>query len=369
MVTSTVAKTMGQKQYWNIVKGLGIAAIVIGHTGGPITAYLYMYHVALFFFVAGYFYNEKYSAAPFDYFAARLRSLWWPFVMYGVTFSLLHNIFLHFNVYSSVSSTPGITPMNKYSIYETFTAAKKAVFMHALEEMAGAMWFVFALIISMFCFCFIRRISLVAKGRSREILAALLILTTGAFGIWLFNQKIQLEYRSDVALLVLPIVYSGFMMKKSLNIVPLKWYLALISVAAVVLIYRYNGTSISLAGQTIISPTWFFIASLAGIYFNLYLAKLIQFSPNISHWIAEIGENSFHIMALHFLAFKVPSLIYVMIFNKPYYWIAKFPFIDAHWWVIYAVFGIVLPVALVKGSKKIKDTIKIKYKTAYSTHT
>jgi fucose 4-O-acetylase-like acetyltransferase len=47
---------MHREQYWNIVKGLGMIAIVFWHAGSPVTPYVYMYHVALFFFVSGYLY-------------------------------------------------------------------------------------------------------------------------------------------------------------------------------------------------------------------------------------------------------------------------------------------------------------------------
>jgi hypothetical protein len=52
--------------YWDIVKGWGIIAIVLGHTGYFAGAFVYLFHLALFFFITGYFYNEtKYGdSAP-----------------------------------------------------------------------------------------------------------------------------------------------------------------------------------------------------------------------------------------------------------------------------------------------------------------
>ena len=44
--------------YWDIVKGWGIIAIVLGHTGYFAGAFVYLFHLALFFFITGYFYNE-----------------------------------------------------------------------------------------------------------------------------------------------------------------------------------------------------------------------------------------------------------------------------------------------------------------------
>ena len=58
--------------YWDIVKGWGIIAIVLGHTGYFAGAFVYLFHLALFFFITGYFYNEtKYGDTPFLYFGDR----------------------------------------------------------------------------------------------------------------------------------------------------------------------------------------------------------------------------------------------------------------------------------------------------------
>lgn len=39
----------------NILKGIGILFVVMGHCISPFTPYVYMFHMSLFFFVSGYF--------------------------------------------------------------------------------------------------------------------------------------------------------------------------------------------------------------------------------------------------------------------------------------------------------------------------
>lgn len=46
-------------QYWNILKGVAILSIVIGHTYPTLGPFVYLYHLAIFFFIAGYLYKEK----------------------------------------------------------------------------------------------------------------------------------------------------------------------------------------------------------------------------------------------------------------------------------------------------------------------
>ena len=51
--------TQSRSPYWDIVKGIGIIAIVLGHSCYFAVGFVYLFHLALFFFVSGYLYSEK----------------------------------------------------------------------------------------------------------------------------------------------------------------------------------------------------------------------------------------------------------------------------------------------------------------------
>lgn len=127
---------MKEYQYWNIVKGLGIIAVVVGHCGSPIVPYVYMYHLALFFFVSGYLYKDDHSVDPFAYFASRMRRLWWPMVQYGIVFALLHNVFLQLNIYSE-EILPDILPTKYFNTLDFLLTIKSTLFMQGIEPMGG----------------------------------------------------------------------------------------------------------------------------------------------------------------------------------------------------------------------------------------
>ena len=47
--------TQSRSPYWDIVKGIGIIAIVLGHSCYFAVGFVYLFHLALFFFVSGHF--------------------------------------------------------------------------------------------------------------------------------------------------------------------------------------------------------------------------------------------------------------------------------------------------------------------------
>ena len=120
--------------YWDIVKGLGIIAIVLGHSGYFAGAFVYLFHLALFFFITGYFYNEaKYGDDPFAYFGARLSGAWPRYFFYAAVFVLLHNFFVGHGLYAGQPA---------YNHTMMLSAILSGISFSCPEQIQGALWFV-----------------------------------------------------------------------------------------------------------------------------------------------------------------------------------------------------------------------------------
>ena len=59
-----------------LIRAFATIAMVIGHTGLPLNSYIYKYHMALFIFIAGYFYKDFYSEHPVTLVIKRIKSLY-----------------------------------------------------------------------------------------------------------------------------------------------------------------------------------------------------------------------------------------------------------------------------------------------------
>ena len=72
----------------SICKGLAIILMVIGHAEAPgaISAFIYEFHMPLFFITAGYFFNLKYLNDEATFVKRRLKGLYVPFVKWALFF-------------------------------------------------------------------------------------------------------------------------------------------------------------------------------------------------------------------------------------------------------------------------------------------
>ena len=77
--------------YWECVKGIAILAIVVGHGYALLHDFVYAWHLPVFFFVSGWFYNEKkYGDYPELNFAVRIKNNLPKYFTYSCILIMLH---------------------------------------------------------------------------------------------------------------------------------------------------------------------------------------------------------------------------------------------------------------------------------------
>lgn len=122
-----------------MLKGLGIILVVFGHSimanSLPHT-FIYLFHLALFYFASGYFFKEKYISNLKLYIWKRVKALYFPFVKYGLLFLFLHNIFYKAGLYKSA-----------FSLSEMTKDAVEVLKFFYFEPLLGIFWFLKSLFI------------------------------------------------------------------------------------------------------------------------------------------------------------------------------------------------------------------------------
>lgn len=338
--------TPSRSNYWDVVKGLGIIAIVLGHSCHFIIAFVYLFHLALFFFVSGYLYNEKkYGDSPFLYFGVRLAGSWPRYVFYAAIFVLAHNFFIRQGLYAN---------QEIYNHTMMLTAICNSMSLSNTEPVQGALWFIPVWLVSSGIFAgtvwFGRMLShRFDKPELKLWLMALANLGIGLVGVFLNMRKCGISYNLQTALLVVPLYFFAYLIKNHLPDFKkyLTWYGCIITGLALYLINTKLYIFVELASMNI-PGMWFFPISVIGIYFVLSLAALAEKLKGAAKLLSFLGRYSFEIMALHFAVFKIIDLLYARLWLKsipPNLAAAPVSFTE-ELWIFYLFFGTLFPAAV-----------------------
>ena len=336
---------VNNKKFWNIVKGIGILSVVIGHCCSFLVPFVYLFHLTIFFFVGGYLYSEgKYGDSPYSLLVSRLKSSWKKYVLFGIFFILIHNLLFKCGM---------IVDTKYYDFDQTFISIFNTLLFFGTETMGGALWFIPMYIFSSVLFGTIVYYSRKFSSNnihSKNINILILSVISGIFGSYFVGKNIDLMLHIQTSFLVIPIFAFGYFVRN--NIIDLSKYLKFILFIPVTLFlvfvaYKTN-YFINLSFNVIGNPLKFFLVSFVGIYFCLYLSKLIIKVKLLSNCFSLMGIYSFEIMACHFLVFKIIDFVFSINVilksgvNPGLY--GKFPYAYGFLWPIYIILGVFLPV-------------------------
>lgn len=289
----------------DVAKGLMMASVVAGHISSfPFGEVFYYYHIAGFFLLSGFFFNYFKYSKSFTSFIISRKKLILQYFGYALFFIAMHNVFI---IYGLQPET--ILPYEKQdfidSIINSITVPS--------EPMMGAMWFIPALIIMQVIFYFLNMVTDLIPGGNKTMPTLIVVLFF--FGWWIVTSKYitnnQLLYKNipnAQYFVYLPFFYVGFLLKQH-GLSFLKNAEILISTFAIIaLTYSTIRPKIYMYGE--VNPFLFITLSFVGISFVISLSHYIKIKP-IVNVLKYIGENTIHILALHFLFFKLATFILI----------------------------------------------------------
>lgn len=335
-----------RSNYWDVVKGLGIIAIVLGHSCYFAISFVYLFHLALFFFVSGYLYNEKkYGDDPFSYFGKRLAGTWPRYIFYSACFVLLHNFFVTRSLYAGQEIYNHTKMLTAFCANVTFTFT---------EPVQGALWFIPVWLVSSVMFAgtvWFGRFAAKQIGRPQTKLFFIAFASTGIglTGTFLQMRKCIIPENMQTAFLVVPLYFFAYLLR--LYLPDFKkyttWYGCIASAILLYLINTQLGITIELASMNI-PGLWFFVISAIGIYFSLALAAVFEKFGPAAALLSFLGRHSFDIMALHFAVFKIIDLLYARLVLKAVPEnLPSLPISFTHeLWFFYLIGGTLIPAAI-----------------------
>ncbi len=345
--------TMKRNAKIDILKGIAILLVVLGHTYFAGTRYIYLFHMAAFFIASGYFYKEHHSdsfASFCNSLKGKIKKIWFPFVVWNTIFTLLTNVFITINIYTSDSIVTQYLDESLVSLHSPMSVKEMAVniikglFMAGHTEMGGTFWFLrtlFYISVLYLCISFLIKkltnktnIILICQG-----VISVIFLMTG-----FFMKKISFDsFGLDLMFSYYCLYFIGVIVGKitpeiEQKLKPHIFLLLSVISAAVLFIMGMFGT-IALNKNSYTNPLFLLATSLLGWILLYGVSCSLESITPLKTLFSELGQNSIVIMILHFLFFKPVSLLIALVKGWPMQTIAGFPvsYTGGAWWILYTI--------------------------------
>ena len=301
------------RDFWNIAKGVGIIAIVIGHTCiGFASNFVYMFHLQFFFFISGFLYSEiKYGNDPWLNMKNKIKSLWLPYFLIISFFVIFHNLFLILGLQLQDTSNLSLT--------EILVRVCEAMFGYSEEILAGPTWFLRTLAMAMIIFGFIVFISRIIERKSSLVVKIFFqlvcVVALTVVGYPLILNHIQLPADMQISFEVMPFIWVGYILRNYKGDVEkfLNPIVAVIAFVIVGVVSVFKSIDFAYGSEF----PYMHLISLLGIYGCLYIAKLIRKFKASTKIMAFVGELSLYIMFLHFFILRIIDRIICNIKGDP----------------------------------------------------
>ncbi len=308
------------------------------------THFIYLFHMAIFFMASGYCFNASNSETMQDvlsFVKRKFKGLWFPYVLWTAVFSLLHNVFIKTGIYSP----------DPWSISEIEKNIIKSFFLHGHTQLGSALWFISTLM----------QIAAASKKAN--------FLLQGAVSIVFLAVGYRCGLTNSIGgvnrvLSYYCLFYLGAVVRELQKTVRTeKYHYWKMVVAFLILVLCNQIGSIALDENRYENPVFLLVVSICGWVLLYEVAQELKKKKLLADAIVCCGQNSMAIVVLHFLCFKIISLVGVVVYNQPREGIAAFPVLyeQGAWWIAYMFAGIIVPVFLSVMWKKLKGKQEKRY--------
>ena len=361
---------------FTILKAIAIILVVIAHSAAPayLSNFAYMVGVPAFFVLSGYFFKLDNLDNTSDFVIRRTKTLYLPFIKWGVFFLILHNLFFEVGFLSESygNAQGGVT--HPYNWTQAAQHLWSMVFnMSGYDPfMAGAFWFFRALFLANIAFIFLfkatRRLGKLKTSTlqvvSVIVLAFLLALWQASMGLHITGVA-QGGYRELMGIVLLGI---GFLLRRADETPDSSiWHnpiimLAASSVVLMILTFVYPISMATKPGSVLSVPILTVAGTAAFIWLRGLSEFILQLPEKYTQWLQFTSENSLYIFVFHLLAFKVASMIKVGVYQLDWAMVGGHPVVQHElgdgFWLLYIFVGVVLPILPVWIWKKITNQRK-----------
>ena len=361
---------------FTILKAIAIILVVIAHSAAPayLSNFAYMVGVPAFFVLSGYFFKLDNLDNTSDFVIRRTKTLYLPFIKWGVFFLILHNLFFEVGFLSESygNAQGGVT--HPYNWTQAAQHLWSMVFnMSGYDPfMAGAFWFFRALFLANIAFIFLFKATRqLGKFKTSTLQVVSVIVLAFLLALWQASMGLHITgvaqggYRELMGIVLLGI---GFLLRRADETPDSSiWHnpivmLAASSVVLMILTFVYPISMAAKPGSVLSVPILTVAGTAAFIWLRGLSEFILQLPEKYTRWLQFTGENSLYIFVFHLLAFKVASMIKVGVYQLDWAMVGGHPVVQHElgdgFWLLYIFVGVVLPILPVWIWKKITNQRK-----------
>ena len=361
---------------FTILKAIAIILVVIAHSAAPayLSNFAYMVGVPAFFVLSGYFFKLDNLDNTSDFLIRRTKTLYLPFIKWGVFFLILHNLFFEVGFLSESygNAQGGVT--HPYNWTQAAQHLWSMVFnMSGYDPfMAGAFWFFRALFLANIAFIFLFKTTRqLGKFKTSTLQVVSVIVLTFLLALWQASMGLHITgvaqggYRELMGIVLLGI---GFLLRRADETPDSSiWHnpiimLAASSVVLMILTFVYPISMAAKPGSVLSVPILTIAGTAAFIWLRGLSEFILQLPEKYTQWLQFTGENSLYIFVFHLLAFKVASMIKVGVYQLDWAMVGGHPVVQHElgdgFWLLYIFVGVILPILPVWIWKKITNQRK-----------
>ena len=356
---------MKRDEQIDIIKGLAILLMVLGHSGFRYTNFIYLFHMAVFFIVSGYLFSFRKITTIrgfLQYTWRKVKGIWLPYFLWNFIYTVFNNVFLKVGVYSDHPMTIGelnVTAHSFLGVKEMVKNIIKGLFMVGRTEMGGAFWFLrtlFGISILFGAIDFVLN-KIVHKDKVADVFH--LLVSIAFLGCGYVANLLHIKT------LTIPIVLSSYILYflgygiAKYGIMKYLKIWIIIPIGGVILLLCNTRVQISVGNNEYGNPFYLLVCSLAGWMLIYGIADIINKYRWKKVWVV-LGVNSLAIVIHHFWCMKLVHLLQIAIYDYPFTYLAAFPYLkaDGCWWIVYTLVGTIVPVLISMLVKKGKEKIK-----------
>ena len=361
---------------FTILKAIAIILVVIAHSAAPayLSNFAYMVGVPAFFVLSGYFFKLDNLDNTSDFVIRRTKTLYLPFIKWGVFFLILHNLFFEVGFLSESygNAQGGVT--HPYNWTQAAQHLWSMVFnMSGYDPfMAGAFWFFRALFLANIAFIFLFKTTRqLGKFKTSTLQVVSVIVLAFLLALWQASMGLHITgvaqggYRELMGIVLLGI---GFLLRRADETPDSSiWHnpiimLAASSVVLMILTFVYPISMAAKPGSVLSVPILTIAGTAAFIWLRGLSEFILQLPDKYTQWLQFTGENSLYIFVFHLLAFKVASMIKVGVYQLDWAMVGGHPVVQHElgdgFWLLYIFVGVILPILPVWIWKKITNQRK-----------